>query len=95
VVYPIIALTWFSQSSMVLSDGSFLALTNVKEECTSIVTSTRIMGAKSALCLFLARQPPSGPGPPHSRGFYITHNDAPQSVGLLWTSDQPGAETST
>ena len=34
--------------------------------------------------------------PPHSWwGFLITHNDAPQSVGLLWTSDQPGAETST
>jgi hypothetical protein len=26
---------------------------------------------------------------------YITHNEAPQSVGLLWTSDQPVAETST
>jgi len=38
---------------------------------------------------------PSGPGPPHARGFYITHNDAPQSVGLLWTSDQLVAETST
>ena len=38
---------------------------------------------------------PSGPGPPHSRGFQITHNDAPQSVGLLWTSDQLVAETST
>ena len=24
-----------------------------------------------------------------------THNDAPQSVGLLWTSDQLVAETST
>jgi hypothetical protein len=33
------------------------------------------------------------PGPPLSRGFYITHNDAPQSVGLLWTSDQLVAET--
>jgi hypothetical protein len=32
--------------------------------------------------------------PPRSRGFLITHN-APQSVGLLWTSDQPVAETST
>jgi hypothetical protein len=30
-----------------------------------------------------------------SRGFVITHNDAPQSVGLLWTSDQLVAETST
>jgi hypothetical protein len=33
--------------------------------------------------------------PPHSRGSKITHKDAPQSVGLLWTSDQPLAETST
>jgi hypothetical protein len=38
---------------------------------------------------------PSGPRPPHSRGFQVTHNDAPQSVGLLWTSDQLIAETST
>ena len=35
------------------------------------------------------------PGPPHSQGFYITHNDAPQSVVLIWTSDQLVAETST
>ena len=34
-------------------------------------------------------------GPPISRGFYITHNDASQSEGLLWTSDQLVAETST
>jgi len=33
--------------------------------------------------------------PPHSWGFYITRNDAPQLVGLLWTSDQLFAETST
>ena len=32
---------------------------------------------------------------PHSRGFWITHNDAPQSVGLVWTCDQLFAETST
>ena len=49
----------------------------------------------TVICLFLARQPPSGPGPPHSRGFQITHNDAPQSVGLLWTCDQLIVETST
>jgi hypothetical protein len=30
-----------------------------------------------------------------SQGFWITHNDAPQSVGLLWTSGQLVAETST
>ena len=36
-----------------------------------------------------------GPGPPHSWGFWITHSDAPQTVGLLWTRDRPVAETST
>ena len=39
--------------------------------------------------------PPVGQGPPHSRGFWITHNETPQSVGLLWMSDQPVAQTST
>jgi hypothetical protein len=33
--------------------------------------------------------------PPRLRGFLITHNDAPLSVGLLWTSDQLVTETST
>ena len=47
-------------------------------------------------CLFVfGATAASGPGPPHLRGFYITHNDASQSVGLLWTSDQLVAETST
>jgi hypothetical protein len=32
---------------------------------------------------------------PRPRGFLITNNDAPQSAGLLWTSDQIVAETST
>ena len=49
---------------------------------------------QSRVCLFMARQPPSGPGSPHCRGFTITH-DAPQAVGLLWTSDQLVTETST
>ena len=49
-----------------------------------------------AFCLFgFGATAPSGPWPPLSRGFYITHNDAPQSVGLLWTSDRFVAETST
>jgi hypothetical protein len=33
--------------------------------------------------------------PPRSRGFVITHNDTPQSVGPPRTSDQPVAEVST
>jgi hypothetical protein len=32
---------------------------------------------------------------PHRRGFDITHSDAPQSVGFLWTSGRLVAETST
>jgi len=32
---------------------------------------------------------------PHSWGFEVTHNDAPQSVGLPWTSGQLITETST
>jgi hypothetical protein len=43
----------------------------------------------------MAQQPPSGPGPPHYRGFTITLGHTPHSVGLLWTSDQPDTETST
>jgi len=33
--------------------------------------------------MLLVQQLPIVPGPPHSRGFYITRNNAPQSVGLL------------
>jgi hypothetical protein len=39
--------------------------------------------------------PVAGFKPPGFRGFLITHNDAPQSVGLLWTSDQSVAVIST
>ena len=55
------------------------------------------------LCVFLALQPCvvvfSQPGsrlqPPRFRASLITHKEAPQSVGLLWTSDQSVADTST
>jgi hypothetical protein len=33
----------------------------------------------------------SWPGPPHSRGFLITH-DSPQSVALLWTSEYSSSQ---
>jgi hypothetical protein len=42
-----------------------------------------------------AQQPPNGPWPSHSRGFLTTHNDALQSVEILWTGDQTKAEIST
>ena len=43
----------------------------------------------------VALWPQRGPWPPHSWGFLMTHNDAPQSVGLLWTSAQLITQTST
>jgi hypothetical protein len=43
----------------------------------------------------LALQPSVGYGLLIPQGFVITHNDTPQSVGLLWMSDQLVAETST
>jgi len=46
-------------------------------------------------CGFVFCSPLAGLYPPPVRGFLITHNDAPQLVGLLWTSDQSVAETST
>jgi hypothetical protein len=55
------------------------------------------------LFVFLALKPivvvfsQSGSGlqPTRFRAFLMKHNGAPQSVGLLWTSDQSVAETST
>ena len=43
-----------------------------------------MMANEEYVFLFLARLPHIGPGPTHLRGFQITHNDAPQSIGLLW-----------
>jgi len=46
----------------------------------------------------VASQPPQGQGPPVYRGFTITQTHThthTQSVELLWTSDQPVADTST
>ena len=63
-----------------------------------ILTTTRLLSVDylSFTPPFLgAQQPPSGPGFPRSRGFYITPNDALQLVGLLCRSYQPVAETST
>ena len=43
----------------------------------------------------VALRPNAGHGLLILEGFYITHNDATQSVGLLWKGDQLVAETST
>jgi len=41
----------------------------------------------------LAQQPPVGQGLLNVQDSW-SHSDTPHSVGLLWTSDQPDAETS-
>jgi hypothetical protein len=75
-------------------DSLYLILKLITVTCTvhSIHTQTVCL-----LFAFLALQPIGlyFPQPPRFRGFLITHNDAPQSVGLLWTSDQSVAEIST
>ena len=67
-----------------------LYLINISE----LLVGNRTVGTKLEFFPSL-NSPPSGQGPRHSRGFCITYNDAPQSVGLLWARDQPVAETST
>jgi hypothetical protein len=47
------------------------------------------------LLFSLVLQPSAGYDLLVTRGFLITHNDAPQSVGLFWTSNQLVTETST
>jgi hypothetical protein len=81
------------------------ALVAVPQSCTDgywyttrffQVTVCRMSSNNIAIILFsLALQSSAGYGILVSRGFFITHNDAPQSVGLLWMSDQLVAENST
>jgi len=47
------------------------------------------------VCLFFDTTAPQWARASSFTRFLITHNDAPQSVGLLWTSDQLVAETTT
>jgi len=63
--------------------------------CMILVHLLIFLQSFSSLFFLVGAATPSGPGPPHSRGFKITHNDGPQSVELLWTSDQLVAEAST
>jgi hypothetical protein len=79
--------------------GLTLALEQLYEIIKIIIFFNRsILSAYVCLLfVFLALQPivVVFSQPPRVRGFLITHNDAPHSVGLLWTSDQSVAETST
>jgi len=53
------------------------------------------MCPKIIFSLFDATAPHWARASSFTKFLYHTHNDAPQSVGLLWMSDQLVAETST
>jgi hypothetical protein len=63
--------------------------------CTCSFTCITDTTGMNCLFVSLALQPSAGYDHLVPRGFLISHNDAPQSVELLWTSDQLVAETST
>jgi len=46
------------------------------------------------MVIFMVQQPLVGLGPLIIEAS-LSHSDTPHSVGLLWTSDQPDAETTT
>jgi hypothetical protein len=71
--------------SFVFTSNIFWLLISLNLQPSSIIS---LLQPGCSRCVCFCRDSPSGPGPPHSRGFYITYNDAPQSVGLLWTSNQ-------
>jgi hypothetical protein len=61
---------------------------------TEMYKSSARHGHIYAIPLFHGATARSEPGPPHNRGFTTMIIDT-HSVELLWTSDQPDAETST
>jgi hypothetical protein len=79
--------------SSIANSTFFVLLRNISNY---IITNNQMfvfLALQSIVVVFA--QPGSGLYPPRFRGFLITHNDAPQSAGLLWTRDQSVADTST
>jgi hypothetical protein len=89
--FRIFSIEFYSRPSYLLS------LKHTALRCVASRQNDIAFASKMAYIFFGRNSfpPPRRPGLSHSRGFYITHNDAPQSVGLLWTSDKLVAETST
>jgi hypothetical protein len=71
------------------------AMKNRTTDIRILLGSVRIQKWNYLFIIFSDSAAQCGLLPPRSRGFVITHSDAPQSVGILWTSDQLVAETST
>jgi hypothetical protein len=63
--------------------------------CGMVKTLARSGNRTNTTTTTLAQQPNAGQGRLIRGVLQITHNDATQSVGLLWTSGWPVAETST
>jgi hypothetical protein len=57
--------------------------------------TTKTLNTVNTNFLFIFSGTGAQRGHPRPRGFLISHNDAPQSVGPFGTSDQLVAETST
>jgi hypothetical protein len=76
-----------------------LRITKVPSQCRShACLAPKILQSQVLDVVYvvsLALQPSAGCGLLVSRDFVITNNDAPHSVGLLWTSNRLVAETST
>jgi hypothetical protein len=88
-VLSITRIAWNTQKCSLGNFGSFLVFTCVVDMIITVTYNLLIY-------LFIFSDTAAKRGLwPRSRGFVITHNDAPQSVRLLWTSDQIVAETST
>ena len=90
--------TWKNQSKTGPTTQHTLRKSYALRALPNFLISTRTVfffSGATTHCGFAFCSPLAGLEPPRVRDFLITHNDAPLSVGLLWTSDQSVAETPT
>jgi len=85
---------WLTTTSTLLSTVRWTDLICGMHISTGYICTNEQCLSQFVCSFVFSATAPSGPRPPHPQGLYITHNDAPQWVGLLWTSDQLVAETS-
>jgi len=78
-----------------ISEETKLRSSNAASSITTVTDIKWPLTFSLGWFVFADATAPSWPRPHHCRGVTITYNDASQSVGLLWTSDQLVAETST
>jgi hypothetical protein len=74
----------------------FMIVPNLNTKSEAIGTNNIYLNHYLFLCnvtlfiiIFSGSAAQRGLWPPLSRGFVITHNDAPQSVGIFWTRPLP------